>query len=103
MAQTRMWHPHIRQFGLQPSTEGAGMKEGDTPHLYTSTSENTSWYFARPCEFPFDTRSDCGVFGVQDTVVYKTFQTVMGVASKVFHITEERWNGTIGQRINMSI
>eukprot|EP00973_Karenia_brevis_P095755 12428989-Karenia_brevis.AAC.1 len=23
--------PHIRQFGLQPSTQGAGMKEGDTP------------------------------------------------------------------------
>eukprot|EP00973_Karenia_brevis_P049026 6799683-Karenia_brevis.AAC.1 len=49
-------------FGLQPSTEGAGMKEGDTPRSYTSKSENTSLYYARPREFPFDTRSDCGVF-----------------------------------------
>eukprot|EP00973_Karenia_brevis_P051952 7216815-Karenia_brevis.AAC.1 len=51
--------PHIRQFGLQPSKEEAGMKEGDAPRLYTSKSENTSLYYARPREFPFDTRSDC--------------------------------------------
>eukprot|EP00973_Karenia_brevis_P067819 9435074-Karenia_brevis.AAC.1 len=53
------------------------------PRLYTSKSENTSLYYARPREYPFDTRSDFGVFGVQNTAVYKTFQIVMGVASKV--------------------
>eukprot|EP00973_Karenia_brevis_P060942 8474228-Karenia_brevis.AAC.1 len=37
------------------------MKKGDTPRLYTSNSENTSLYYARPREF-----LEAGHRGLQD-------------------------------------
>eukprot|EP00973_Karenia_brevis_P056773 7899512-Karenia_brevis.AAC.1 len=54
-----------------------------TPHGCTPQKlANSAPYYARHREFPFDTRCDCGVFGAQDTVKFKTFQLVFGMSSK---------------------
>eukprot|EP00973_Karenia_brevis_P005051 695205-Karenia_brevis.AAC.1 len=65
--------PHIRQFVLQPSIQGAGMKEGDALRLYTSKSKKTSLYYAWPREFPYMRRNrgffffwSAGHHGLQD-------------------------------------